>query len=153
MTWKLSHLLLSGLFRDCIHTLHSRDTWMKQARVVRIGEVPYKVRGSTFSCAIHLPSKAQARFCFGFCLLSCQQMSISRLLAWFVVAVSTCCACSSYMLPKAQLCFFPTPVVSGRTAPFSPSPKASQCCVCTAGSLPVAYSCHRLSFIGNEYWN
>nr|XP_041574808.1 DNA repair protein complementing XP-C cells isoform X1 [Taeniopygia guttata] len=32
--------------RDCIHTLHSRDTWLKQARVVRIGEVPYKmVRG------------------------------------------------------------------------------------------------------------
>ncbi|NXQ03155.1 XPC protein, partial [Vidua macroura] len=32
--------------RDCIHTLHSRDTWLKQARVVRVGEVPYKmVRG------------------------------------------------------------------------------------------------------------
>ncbi|XP_042305175.1 DNA repair protein complementing XP-C cells isoform X2 [Sceloporus undulatus] len=32
--------------RDCIHTLHSKDTWLKQARVVRIGEVPYKmVRG------------------------------------------------------------------------------------------------------------
>ncbi|XP_068010215.1 DNA repair protein complementing XP-C cells isoform X2 [Melanerpes formicivorus] len=32
--------------RDCVHTLHSRDTWLKQARVVRIGEVPYKmVRG------------------------------------------------------------------------------------------------------------
>ncbi|KAM4893685.1 DNA repair protein complementing XP-C cells [Sylvia borin] len=29
--------------RDCIHTLHSRDTWLKQARVVRIGEVPYKM--------------------------------------------------------------------------------------------------------------
>ncbi|KAL7986143.1 hypothetical protein Chor_011309 [Crotalus horridus] len=28
--------------RDCIHTLHSKDTWLKQARVVRIGEVPYK---------------------------------------------------------------------------------------------------------------
>uniref|UniRef100_A0ABM5FJM0 DNA repair protein complementing XP-C cells isoform X1 n=1 Tax=Pogona vitticeps TaxID=103695 RepID=A0ABM5FJM0_9SAUR len=32
--------------RDCIHTLHSKDTWLKQARVIRIGEVPYKmVRG------------------------------------------------------------------------------------------------------------
>ncbi|NWR06366.1 XPC protein, partial [Paradoxornis webbianus] len=29
--------------RDCIHTLHSRDTWLKQARVVRLGEVPYKM--------------------------------------------------------------------------------------------------------------
>ncbi|NWT50634.1 XPC protein, partial [Erythrocercus mccallii] len=29
--------------RDCIHTLHSRDTWLKQARVVRVGEVPYKM--------------------------------------------------------------------------------------------------------------
>ncbi|NXY18915.1 XPC protein, partial [Atrichornis clamosus] len=29
--------------RDCIHTLHSRDTWLKQARVVKIGEVPYKM--------------------------------------------------------------------------------------------------------------
>ncbi|XP_063147747.1 DNA repair protein complementing XP-C cells isoform X2 [Candoia aspera] len=29
--------------RDCIHTLHSKDTWLKQARVVRIGEVPYKM--------------------------------------------------------------------------------------------------------------
>lgn len=32
------------LLRDCVHTLHSRDTWLKQARVVRLGEVPYKVR-------------------------------------------------------------------------------------------------------------
>ncbi|KAK2102350.1 hypothetical protein P7K49_020017 [Saguinus oedipus] len=29
--------------RDCVHTLHSRDTWMKKARVVRHGEVPYKM--------------------------------------------------------------------------------------------------------------
>lgn len=29
--------------RDCVHTLHSRDTWLKQARVVRLGEVPYKM--------------------------------------------------------------------------------------------------------------
>ncbi|XP_060017041.1 DNA repair protein complementing XP-C cells isoform X3 [Lagenorhynchus albirostris] len=29
--------------RDCVHTLHSKDTWLKQARVVRLGEVPYKV--------------------------------------------------------------------------------------------------------------
>uniref|UniRef100_A0A8D0HIA0 p125 n=1 Tax=Sphenodon punctatus TaxID=8508 RepID=A0A8D0HIA0_SPHPU len=29
--------------RDCVHTMHSKDTWLKQARVVRIGEVPYKM--------------------------------------------------------------------------------------------------------------
>ena len=34
------------LLRDCVHTLHSRDTWLKQARVVRLGEVPYKVRAA-----------------------------------------------------------------------------------------------------------
>ncbi|XP_064422415.1 DNA repair protein complementing XP-C cells isoform X2 [Latimeria chalumnae] len=29
--------------RDCVHILHSRDTWLKEARVVRLGEVPYKM--------------------------------------------------------------------------------------------------------------
>nr|XP_033781830.1 DNA repair protein complementing XP-C cells isoform X2 [Geotrypetes seraphini] len=29
--------------RDCVHTLHSRDTWLKDARVVCLGEVPYKM--------------------------------------------------------------------------------------------------------------
>lgn len=29
--------------RDCVHTLHSKDTWLKQGRVVRLGEVPYKM--------------------------------------------------------------------------------------------------------------
>ncbi|CAH2312069.1 DNA repair complementing XP-C cells [Pelobates cultripes] len=29
--------------RSCVHTLHSRDTWLKEARVVRLGEVPYKM--------------------------------------------------------------------------------------------------------------
>ncbi|XP_029457237.1 LOW QUALITY PROTEIN: DNA repair protein complementing XP-C cells [Rhinatrema bivittatum] len=29
--------------RSGVHTLHSRDTWLKDARVVRIGEVPYKM--------------------------------------------------------------------------------------------------------------
>ncbi|XP_036121998.1 DNA repair protein complementing XP-C cells isoform X3 [Molossus molossus] len=29
--------------RDCVHTLHSRDTWLKQGRVVKLGEVPYKM--------------------------------------------------------------------------------------------------------------
>ncbi|XP_012517664.1 PREDICTED: DNA repair protein complementing XP-C cells [Propithecus coquereli] len=29
--------------RDCVHTLHSRDTWLKKGRVVRLGEAPYKV--------------------------------------------------------------------------------------------------------------
>ncbi|KAJ8370916.1 hypothetical protein SKAU_G00109440 [Synaphobranchus kaupii] len=32
--------------RDCVHTLHSRDTWLKEARTVLLGEEPYKlVRG------------------------------------------------------------------------------------------------------------
>ncbi|XP_040264153.1 DNA repair protein complementing XP-C cells isoform X2 [Bufo bufo] len=29
--------------RSCVHTLHSIDTWLKEARVVRLGEVPYKM--------------------------------------------------------------------------------------------------------------
>ncbi|XP_018422741.1 PREDICTED: DNA repair protein complementing XP-C cells [Nanorana parkeri] len=29
--------------RSCVQTLHSKDTWLKQARVVRLGEVPYKM--------------------------------------------------------------------------------------------------------------
>uniref|UniRef100_A0A1A8RPD1 Xeroderma pigmentosum, complementation group C n=2 Tax=Nothobranchius rachovii TaxID=451742 RepID=A0A1A8RPD1_9TELE len=29
--------------RDCIHTLHSRETWLKEARTVRLGEQPYKM--------------------------------------------------------------------------------------------------------------
>ncbi|XP_073431101.1 DNA repair protein complementing XP-C cells isoform X2 [Dendrobates tinctorius] len=29
--------------RSCVHTLHSRDTWLKDARVVRLGEVPCKM--------------------------------------------------------------------------------------------------------------
>lgn len=29
--------------RDCVHQLHSRETWLKEARVVRIGEQPYKI--------------------------------------------------------------------------------------------------------------
>lgn len=29
--------------RDCVHTLHSRELWVKQARVVRPGEIPYKI--------------------------------------------------------------------------------------------------------------
>ncbi|XP_062854525.1 DNA repair protein complementing XP-C cells [Trichomycterus rosablanca] len=34
--------------RDCVHTLHSRDTWLKQARTVQLGEEPYKmVRGAS----------------------------------------------------------------------------------------------------------
>ncbi|KAM6930123.1 DNA repair protein complementing XP-C cells [Lycodopsis pacificus] len=32
--------------RDCVHTLHSKDTWLKEARTVRLGEEPSKmVRG------------------------------------------------------------------------------------------------------------
>lgn len=29
--------------RSCVQTLHSRDTWLKEARVVRLGEVPHKM--------------------------------------------------------------------------------------------------------------
>ena len=89
-TLKLLWLLPSGLFRDCVHTLHSKDTWLKKARVVRIGEVPYKVRGiDKRFCAIPLPSKVQAQFCYSvlslaFSLLADRDFS----LAWFVVAAS-----------------------------------------------------------------
>ncbi|OCT85789.1 DNA repair protein complementing XP-C cells isoform X2 [Xenopus laevis] len=34
--------------RSCVHNLHSSDTWLKEARVVRLAEVPYKmVKGSS----------------------------------------------------------------------------------------------------------
>lgn len=61
-------LLCSGLFRDCVHTLHSRDTWLKQARVVRIGEVPYKVRelgimSVQCDCALWINSHCFYTFC------------------------------------------------------------------------------------------
>ncbi|XP_005800235.1 DNA repair protein complementing XP-C cells [Xiphophorus maculatus] len=29
--------------RDCVRTLHSRETWLKEARTVRLGEEPYKM--------------------------------------------------------------------------------------------------------------
>ncbi|XP_077981507.1 DNA repair protein complementing XP-C cells-like [Glandiceps talaboti] len=29
--------------RQCVHTLHTRETWLKEGRVVRIGEEPYKM--------------------------------------------------------------------------------------------------------------
>uniref|UniRef100_A0A8C4ZU28 Xeroderma pigmentosum, complementation group C n=1 Tax=Gadus morhua TaxID=8049 RepID=A0A8C4ZU28_GADMO len=29
--------------RDCVHQLHSRETWLKEARTVRIGEEPFKM--------------------------------------------------------------------------------------------------------------
>lgn len=29
--------------RTCVYTLHSRDIWLKQAKVVRMGEQPYKI--------------------------------------------------------------------------------------------------------------
>lgn len=29
--------------RDCVHTLRSRETWLRQARTVKIGETPYKI--------------------------------------------------------------------------------------------------------------
>lgn len=36
-----------------MHTLHSKDTWLKQARVVRLGEVPYKVTAAGLWAAAH----------------------------------------------------------------------------------------------------
>ncbi|XP_050071827.1 DNA repair protein complementing XP-C cells homolog [Anopheles maculipalpis] len=30
-------------FRDCVHTLHSRESWLRQAKTVRLYEEPYKV--------------------------------------------------------------------------------------------------------------
>lgn len=29
--------------RECVHTLHSREIWLKHAKVVRPGEKPYKI--------------------------------------------------------------------------------------------------------------
>ncbi|XP_036332458.1 DNA repair protein complementing XP-C cells homolog, partial [Rhagoletis pomonella] len=29
--------------RECVHTLHSREIWLKQARTVKLGEQPYKI--------------------------------------------------------------------------------------------------------------
>ncbi|XP_047004381.1 DNA repair protein complementing XP-C cells homolog [Schistocerca americana] len=29
--------------RECVHTLHSREIWLKEAKVVRLGETPYKI--------------------------------------------------------------------------------------------------------------
>lgn len=29
--------------RECVHTLHSREIWLKEAKVVRLGESPYKI--------------------------------------------------------------------------------------------------------------
>lgn len=29
--------------RECVHTLHSREIWVKQARTVKLGEKPYKI--------------------------------------------------------------------------------------------------------------
>ncbi|XP_077869408.1 DNA repair protein complementing XP-C cells homolog [Saccoglossus kowalevskii] len=29
--------------RECVHTLHTRETWLKEGRVVRVGEKPYKL--------------------------------------------------------------------------------------------------------------
>jgi xeroderma pigmentosum group C-complementing protein len=29
--------------RECVHVLHSREVWMKSAKIVRLGETPYKI--------------------------------------------------------------------------------------------------------------
>lgn len=29
--------------RECVHVLHSREIWLKEAKVVRPGETPYKI--------------------------------------------------------------------------------------------------------------
>ena len=36
--------VLPTVYRDCVHQLHSKETWLKEARTVRIGEEPFKVR-------------------------------------------------------------------------------------------------------------
>ena len=32
--------------RDCVFVLHTRETWLKEARVVKLHELPYKIRKS-----------------------------------------------------------------------------------------------------------
>lgn len=46
------HVMFKSLpvSRDCVQTLHSRDTWLKEARTVRLGEEPYKARYVFFVC-------------------------------------------------------------------------------------------------------
>lgn len=29
--------------RECVHVLHSREIWLKEAKIVRLGETPYKI--------------------------------------------------------------------------------------------------------------
>lgn len=29
--------------RECVHVLHSREIWLKDAKIVRLGETPYKI--------------------------------------------------------------------------------------------------------------
>lgn len=29
--------------RECVHVLHSREIWLREAKVVRPGETPYKI--------------------------------------------------------------------------------------------------------------
>lgn len=88
-----SWLLPFDLFRDCVHTLHSKDTWLKQARVVKIGEVPYKVRGFDFLlCSMSaLKFKLNPVMVSSFCLVS-----RSRFLA--------CVACSGCIVNLSTYC-------------------------------------------------
>uniref|UniRef100_A0A182PNB6 Rad4 beta-hairpin domain-containing protein n=1 Tax=Anopheles epiroticus TaxID=199890 RepID=A0A182PNB6_9DIPT len=40
----LGHIRDEPIFlRDCVHTLHSRESWLRQAKTVRLHEEPYKV--------------------------------------------------------------------------------------------------------------
>ncbi|KAK6303627.1 hypothetical protein J4Q44_G00260810 [Coregonus suidteri] len=38
------------IHRDCIHALHSKNTWLKEARTFRLGEEPYKM---VIGCSNH----------------------------------------------------------------------------------------------------
>eukprot|EP00069_Balaena_mysticetus_P008426 bmy_19601T0 len=68
--------------RDCVHTLHSRDTWLKQARVVRLGEVPYKVTAAGLRAAAHVPRNEFGNvylFLPGMMPVGCVQLNLPNL--------------------------------------------------------------------------
>ena len=56
-------VVLHTVYRDCVHQLHSKDTWLKEARTVRIGEEPFKVR-LFFTPAFPVPSLRKTSFLF-----------------------------------------------------------------------------------------
>lgn len=137
----------SDLFRDCVHTLHSKDTWLKQARVVRIGEVPYKVRVwlPPVQC---LPSEVEALFWFGlfcFCLLSVGRRRFPTCL--HVVAAPRICPPAGHTFyPKPSCLFFPLQGCLAELHPFHPLPfQLGNLAPCTIQEPWV-------TIISNRYW-